>query len=66
MLEEHEAHEWTERDRRNAEVLFPFVTGDDLNSRPDLEASRWVIDFNDRSEDEAREYEFRISVCYSK
>ena len=38
---------------RNAEVLFPYLNGEDLNSRPDCSASRWVIDFNDRSEAEA-------------
>lgn len=33
----------------NAEVLFPYLNGEDLNSRPDCSASRWVIDFNDAS-----------------
>lgn len=42
---------------RNAEVLFPYLNGEDLNSRPDASASRWVIDFNDRSEAEAATYE---------
>ena len=27
------------------EVLFPYLNGEDLNSRPDCSASRWVIDF---------------------
>ena len=61
MLEKHEALEWITRDRKNAEVLHPFVTGDDLNSRSDLEAWRWVIDFNDRPEDVAREYDIPYS-----
>ncbi|MDR0989957.1 MAG: hypothetical protein LBL92_01105 [Propionibacteriaceae bacterium] len=43
-------------DPRNAEVLFPYLNGEDLNSRPDASASRWVIDFNDRNEAEAAEY----------
>jgi hypothetical protein len=43
-------------DPRNAEVLFPYLNGEDLNSRPDASASRWVIDFNDRSEEEAASY----------
>jgi len=34
-------------------VLFPYLNGEDLNSRPDASASRWVIDFTDRSEVEA-------------
>ena len=37
--------------------MFPYLNGEDLNSRPDTSASRWVIDFNDRSESQAAEYE---------
>jgi len=48
-----EAQEWIATDPRNAEVLFPYLNGEDLNSRPDASASRWVIDFTDRSEVEA-------------
>ena len=56
VLEPDEANAWIETDPRNAEVLFPYLNGEDLNSRPDTSASRWVIDFNDRSEEDAREY----------
>jgi methylase of polypeptide subunit release factors len=51
-----EAQEWIAADPRNAEVLFPYLNGEDLNSRLDASASRWVIDFNDRSEEEAATY----------
>ncbi|MET8971774.1 Eco57I restriction-modification methylase domain-containing protein [Streptomyces hydrogenans] len=37
-------------------VLSPFLNGEDLNSRPDGSASRWVIDFRDWSEEQARVY----------
>ncbi len=57
VLEPDEAQEWITADARNAEVLFPYLNGQDLNSRPDASASRWVIDFNDRTEAEARLYE---------
>jgi len=43
-------------DPRNAEALFPYLNGEDLNSRPDASASRWVIDFNDRTGAQAAEY----------
>jgi hypothetical protein len=56
VLEPEEAAAWIEADERNDEVLFPYLNGEDLNSRSDCSASRWVIDFNDRSEDEARQY----------
>ena len=51
-----EAKAWIRADPRNADVLFPYLNGEDINSRPDLSAPRWVIDFNERSEAEAREY----------
>nr|WP_248813452.1 type IIL restriction-modification enzyme MmeI [Frankia sp. AgPm24] len=44
------------KDPRNAEVLFPYVNGQDLNSRPDFSGSRWVINFRDWSEDRAKKY----------
>ncbi|GIJ29836.1 hypothetical protein Vqi01_49980 [Micromonospora qiuiae] len=45
VLEPEEAQAWVTEDERNAEVLFPYLNGEDLNSRPDCSASRWVIDF---------------------
>jgi hypothetical protein len=51
-----EAQEWIAADPRNAEVLFPYLNGEDLNQRPDASPSRWVIDFNDWSEERARAY----------
>ena len=56
VLEPEEAREWIAEDPRNAEVLFPYLNGEDLSSRPDCSASRWVIDFNTRSEEEACTY----------
>jgi len=56
VLDTAEAQEWIATDPRNAEVLFPYLNGEDLNSRPDASASRWVIDFGDRSEAEAAKY----------
>lgn len=35
------------RDARNAEVLYPYLNGEDLNSHPEQRASRWVINFWD-------------------
>ncbi|MGH3406958.1 MAG: Eco57I restriction-modification methylase domain-containing protein [Streptosporangiaceae bacterium] len=43
-------------DQRNSEVLFPYINGQDLNSRPDCSASRWVINFFDWSEQRAATY----------
>lgn len=46
VIDHEEAAQWIERDSKNAEVLFPYLNGEDLNSRPDCSGSRWVIDFN--------------------
>ncbi|AWS48740.1 SAM-dependent methyltransferase [Streptosporangium sp. 'caverna'] len=56
VLEPEEASAWKDADPRNAEVLFPYLGGEDLNSRPDASPSRWVIDFNEHAESEARRY----------
>ena len=56
VLDPDEAQEWIAADARNAEVLFPFLNGEDLNSRPDCSPSRWVIDFNERTEEQAAAY----------
>ncbi len=36
-----------QKNKRNKDVLFPYLNGDDLNSRPDGSPSRWVINFFD-------------------
>jgi hypothetical protein len=56
VLEPDEAAAWMEAEPGNADVIFRYVNGEDLNSRPDCSGSRWVIDFNDRSEDAAKSY----------
>ncbi|WP_370011854.1 DNA methyltransferase [Nocardiopsis sp. LDBS0036] len=56
VLEPEQARELIRRDPRNREVLFPYLIGKDLNSRPDCSPSRWVINFGSMTEEEAREY----------
>ncbi|PZS40815.1 MAG: hypothetical protein DLM62_00835, partial [Pseudonocardiales bacterium] len=45
------------KDPRNRDVLFPYLIGEDLNSRPDCSASRWVINFHDWPIEQAQQYE---------
>ena len=47
---------------RNKDVLFPYLNGEDLNSRPDQSPSRWVINFFDWPIEKAMPYPdcFRI------
>lgn len=39
---------------KNQEVIFPYIGGDDVNSKPTLEHHRYVIDFYDRTEVQSR------------
>jgi methylase of polypeptide subunit release factors len=47
IVSEEEAKELIADDAKNAEVLFPYLNGEDLNSDPRQKASRWVINFWD-------------------
>jgi hypothetical protein len=56
VLEPEEAQKLIEMDARNKDVLFPYLNGEDLNSRPDQSPSRWVINFFDWPIERAMEY----------
>ncbi|MEU4663656.1 DNA methyltransferase [Micromonospora chalcea] len=56
LLEPEQAQELIARDPRNADVLFPYLNGEDLNGRPDCSARRWVINFHNWSLERAQEY----------
>ncbi|MFD8266930.1 Eco57I restriction-modification methylase domain-containing protein [Streptomyces althioticus] len=45
-----------EQDEKNSHILFPYLNGEDLNSRPDGSASRWVINFHDWPLEKAKLY----------
>jgi hypothetical protein len=51
-----EAHGLIGKDQRNADVLFPYLNGQDLNSDPHCVAKRWIINFRDWPEERARQY----------
>lgn len=61
VLEPKQAQALIKKDPKNADVLFPYLNGDDLNNNPDQSPSRWVINFFDWTEDKAKTY----SECYS-
>lgn len=56
VLEPDEAHALIAKDPRNREVLFPYLGGEDLNTHPEQQPSRWVINFFDWSEEHAMQY----------
>lgn len=47
VMSPEEAAALIEKDPRNKDVLYPYLNGEDLNSRPDQSPSRWVINFHD-------------------
>ena len=51
-----EARRMLDADPKNADVIFPYLNGEDLNSDPEQRASRWVINFWDWLEDKAATY----------
>ena len=62
IVESAQAQQLVKADPRNAAVLFPYLNGQDLNSRPDCSAARWVINFHNWPEERARSY----SVLFAK
>ena len=56
VIEPELARTWLDQDPANADVLFPYLIGDDLNSQVDCSAARWIIDFGDRRHEDASNY----------
>ena len=46
-MSEEKAHAFIDQDSKNVEVLFPYISGKNLNSSPNQQASRWIINFFD-------------------
>jgi hypothetical protein len=55
-LEPELASEWIKQDSKYKKILHPYINADDLNSSPKMSYSRFVIDFGDRSESEAKQF----------
>jgi len=66
MLKPENAHHLLEKDPRNAECLFPYLNGEDLNSHPEQHPSRWVINFFDWDLEKACQYPDLISIVEQK
>ncbi|MEI8165189.1 MAG: type IIL restriction-modification enzyme MmeI [Chloroflexales bacterium] len=64
VLEPEEAQELIAKDPRNAEALFPYLNGEDLNSRPDQLPSRYVINFQDWPLEKAESYSDLMMIVY--
>ena len=51
-----EMHRLIEKDPKNAERIFPYIGGEEVNSSPTHSHHRYVINFGEMTEDEARQY----------
>ncbi len=60
LLTQEEADTMKEREPKSSIVLFPYLTGKDVNSDPYQRPSRWVINFLDWPKERAQEY----GVCF--
>lgn len=66
VLSSDEAKGLIEKNPKNKDVIFPYLVGEDLNSRPDQSSSRYVINFSDWSLEKAQEYPDCLSVVDSR
>ncbi|MFO0675730.1 MAG: type IIL restriction-modification enzyme MmeI [Polyangiaceae bacterium] len=55
-----------EQDARNRERVFPLQGGEQVNDDPALEARRFVINFADMSEEQARQWPDLLAIVESK
>lgn len=56
VMEPNQAQALIDKDPHNKKVLFPYLNGEDLNSRPDASARRWIINFHDWPIEHAQQY----------
>ena len=61
-----EAQALIDKDPKNADVLFPYLGGEDLNQSPTQTAPRWIINFFDWPAEKARRYPDCFSIVQSK
>ncbi|MGP8281390.1 MAG: Eco57I restriction-modification methylase domain-containing protein [Desulfomonilaceae bacterium] len=47
IMSPEEAQDYIDADPKNKDVVYLYLNGEDLNSRPDQSPSRWVINFHD-------------------
>ena len=61
-----EMHRLIEKDPRNAERIFPYIGGEEVNSSPAHNHHRYVINFGEMSEDETRKYPDLMEIIEEK
>ncbi len=62
LLEPSQAKALTEYDSNNADVVFPLVSGKVITDYPDQQPKRFAINFFERTEDEAAQYDEPFAI----
>lgn len=66
VVSEDEAKSLIDRNPKNKDVLLPFLTGQDLNTKPDQSPDRWIICFFDWPIENAEQYPECLSIVNEK
>jgi hypothetical protein len=61
-----EMHRLIEKDPRNAERIFPYIGGEEVNDSPTHAYHRYVIDFFDKTLDEAEKWPDLLKIVREK
>ena len=61
-----EMHRLIEKDPRNAERIFPYIGGEEVNSSPTHAHHRYVINFGEMTEVEARQWPDLMAIVEEK
>ena len=62
LLTREEATVLTESDPRNKELIFPVLIGQEVNNNPDQNPDRLILNFLDRTEEEASSYRIPFEI----
>jgi hypothetical protein len=66
VLKADEAQTLIDKNPRNQDVVLPYLNAEDLNSRPDQSPSRWIINFQDWSVEQAEIYSDCMAIVKEK
>ncbi|MBW4599044.1 MAG: N-6 DNA methylase [Calothrix sp. FI2-JRJ7] len=61
-----EMHHLIEKNPKNSELIFPYIGGSEVNSSPTHTHKRYVINFGDMSENEARQFPDLMKIVEEK
>jgi hypothetical protein len=61
-----EMHRLIAKDPRNADRIFPYIGGEEVNTSPTHAYHRWVINFGDLTEPEARRWPDLMAIVEAK